>query len=168
MRINDLVQNPYFIAFAILFVVVVYCVLRSPFRYPYFKRYIDVSGRRNPQMTELIDEYLIQHRMGEIDAHKQLIERWKADCRQQIATSLLRQRRQRQFEAAIDDARAYVFVAYRMQTRYSQKNYVKSSYQVENVVLSYAYDYSFLANRNAHLAQIGYETTLSKYNLYTI
>lgn len=138
--------------------------LASPFQYPYFVHRIDVSGRRNPQITELIDEYLVENRMDEIEAHKKIIDKWKSDCEQLINNSRLQNRRRQQFQEAIDDMHAYQFIVYRLQTRYKQVNYVKTAYQVENEISRHGYDYSYLENRNKRLAAIDYQTSLKKYN----
>ncbi len=149
---------------AIVAIVVVAFVIRSPFKYPYFVKNIDISGRRSPQIDDLIDEYLIEHRMQEIDNHKQFIDQWKDDCQTKLQKSHLKKYRERQYKAALDDEHAYMFNIYRMQTRYKQANYQKTPYQVKNDTATYAYDYSYLENRNMALAGINYETSLGKNN----
>ena len=147
----------------IVIIIIIYRILRSPFEYPYFNHSFDVSGRRMPDITELIDTYLIEYRLTEIDAHEQRIKAWKNDCDQFIRRSHLAKRRRKQFEAALDDLHAYRFNSYRKQTRYRQVNYKKIPYSVKNKDKSLSCDYSFLFNRNAQLEQIGYETSLKKY-----
>ncbi|MEQ3257526.1 HNH endonuclease, partial [[Clostridium] innocuum] len=45
---------------ALLLVVIIstICILRSPFHYPYFIHSFDVSGKRAPQIEDLVDEFL--------------------------------------------------------------------------------------------------------------
>ena len=139
-------------------------VLSSPFYYPYFVHSIDISGRRDPQVEELIDEYLIKYKMSEIEEHRWVIEKWKYDSLQIIAKSRLRNYREKQYYSVLDDAHAYLFILYRNQTRYKNFNYQRIAYQVKNRIGTYEFDYDYLANRNASLAKIGYETSLNKYH----
>lgn len=169
MEFSELFQTTFFKVGVVLILLcivgaIIEQILRSPFKYPYFEKRLDVSGRRKPQMTELIDEYLVENRMDEIDAHRDEVDQWKYECQQKIEKSPLHNLREKQFKEALDDIHAYRFVLFRKQTRYKQENHVKHSYQVETDVESQAYDYGYLANRNARLSKIDYETTLKKYN----
>ncbi len=146
-----------------ILLLVIGAICKSPFNYPYFEKYIDVTGRRNPQVSELLDEFISKDRMVQINRHQQLIEQWKSDCQQKVQESKLHNLRQRQYEDAIDDTHAYRFTLYRRQTKYKQVNYTKTAYKVNNDIASYTCDYSYLANRNTELSKIGYETSLKKY-----
>ena len=57
----------------------------------------------------------------------------------------------------------FVFRLYRMQTRYTQRNYVRSSYKVKNIVHSYSANYNFINERYIALSEINFECTLSNY-----
>ena len=143
---------------------VVYLIIRVPFKYPYFEKRFDVSGKRKPKITEYIDEYLIKNQMTEIEAHEQVIQAWKESCEMAINKSLLKKWRRKQYESVVDDKRAYHFTFYCHQTRYRQANYMKTSYQVTNDVGSYVCSYDYLADRNRQLAEINYEIGLDKYH----
>lgn len=151
---------------AIAAAVISYLILKSPFgAYPYFREEIDVSGKRKPNVEDLIDEYLIEYGMGEIEKEKSQIAAWKRECQKLIMdSSRLKERRERQFKSLIDDDRAYRFVLFRVQTRYQQRNYERTPYKVKNEVDSYACSYEYLEKRNEMLSGINYETTLRKYN----
>ena len=112
----------------LILVIVIVCVariLRSPFRYPYFEHYFDVSGKRNPQMEDLIDEYLNSGNFNKIQKHNQYISRWEKECQEQIQKSIMKKYRRKQFEACLDDSEAFRFYFTRKQTRYRQRDYCK-------------------------------------------
>ena len=65
---------------------------------------------------------------------------------------------------ALDDKNAYKFYLTREQTRYTQRNYVKTSYKVTQVVGSFYCDYEHLITREKGLNAINHECTLKEYN----
>lgn len=67
-------------------VYLLYRVLRNPFRYPYFEQAFDVSNKRNVNIEDWIDRFLINERNWEIiKSHSQRIEDWKRE--QEISRS---------------------------------------------------------------------------------
>lgn len=50
--------------------ILLYAILKSPFSYPYFVYNFDVSGKRNPRIEDLLDNYLISGGFGVIQSHK--------------------------------------------------------------------------------------------------
>ncbi len=148
----------------IVVAIVLIFALKSPFHFPYFEYDFDVSHRRSVQTEDLIDEFLIEDRMQSIENHQVAIERWKHECKDKISKyTFLKKYREKQFKKSIDDQNAYVFYVNRQQTRYKQRNYVKTSYRVSTTVDSFACSYAFLKFRNEKLKNINYENTLSKY-----
>ena len=139
-------------------------ILKSPFNYPYFKHYFDVSSKKLPDIENLIDEFLVQGNFKKIEKHKKEIEEWKSICEEWIGYCKLKNYRLKQYLATIDDNNAYVFYLVRKQTRYSQSNYKKTSYVVDNITNQYKFDYNYLFNRNEKLKEINYECTLKEYN----
>ena len=144
--------------------IVSYIVLKSPYSSPYFTRSIDISGKRKPDIEDLVDQYLIDCGMRDVEKERARVAAWKAECKKEIAKSPFCGRREKQFEAVVDDDHAYRFTAFRMQTRYQQRNYQRTAYKVRNEIGTYSCNYAYLASRNALLASINYETTLKKYN----
>ena len=49
-------------------------ILKSPFEYPYFVHNFDVSGKRNPEMNDLIDQYLNNGYFSAIEKHYQKVQ----------------------------------------------------------------------------------------------
>ena len=144
--------------------LILYLVFRSPFHYPYFKYSFDVSGKRNPDINNLIDDFLNHKNFIMINMHEENIERWKAECQWKIDKSVLKKYRIRQYQKALDDSRAYIFYLKRKQTRYVQRNYIRTPYTVLQTVNSFVCDYQYLANRNEQLKNINYECTIKEYN----
>ena len=138
--------------------------LSSPFHYPYFKMAFDVSGKRNPDIEDYIDKYLIENGFDAIERHHNRIIIWKKSCEQLIQTSKLKKRRANQFAMCIDDDNAFCFSLCRNQTRYRQSNYIKEAYSVSTTVYEDSYDYNWLLSRYRQLQEINFEATLSDYH----
>lgn len=147
----------------IFILYLLYLIFKSPFHYPYFNYYFDVSGKRKPQIEDLIDNFLIEQRFLMILRHKEKIEYWKTECQRKIDSSIMKKYRTKQYQKCLDDGYAFKFHLTRQQTRYKQVNYIKSSYKVEQIVESLGLDYMSLFNRNEQLKSINYECTLNKY-----
>ena len=141
-----------------------YLFFRSPFHYPYFKHSFDVSGKRNPDIENYIDEFLINGGFYTIDSHEKEIECWKEKCEKKIKKSLLKRYRRWQYKKSLDDEGAYIFYLTRKQTRYYQINYERTSYKVEQKVKSCICNYDYLFNRNERLKKINYECTIKEYD----
>lgn len=150
---------------AVVGIVVLWLIFRSPFKYPYFMYSIDISGRRQPEPEDLIDEFLIAGGFQIVNRHECYICDWKKKCEAKIERSILKRYRRKQFEKCLDDSRAFHFSIVKGQTRYTQQNYVRQSYKVNVEAGTLMCDYSYLFNRNEALKDIDYETTLRKYHV---
>lgn len=151
------------IAAIAIIATILYLFFRSPFHYPYFDYYFDVSGKRKPQIDDLIDEFLNSGNFQRIQDHNKNILLWKQECQQQIENSKIKSLRKKQFNACLDDDNAFGFYLTRRQTRYRQRNYVKTSYKVTQTVNQFWCDYTYLQNRNKQLKDINYECTIRDY-----
>ncbi len=151
-------------AVVIFAIVIIYAIVKSPFSYPYFYYSFDVSGKKNPEFDELIDEFLIKGNFLRICYHYQSIQKWKDDCRNKINKSGLKSFREKQYQKCLDDANAFQFKATRKRTRYSQNNNKRISYTVEDVVKSFSCGFEYIQGRNKRLFAINYECTLRQYN----
>lgn len=152
------------VAVVFLLIAILYYILKSPFHYPYYIHYFDVSGKRNPDFDDLIDNFLISNRLQDIKIHNQHILAWKKDCKKKIEKSIIKKYREKQFQKCLDDKNAYQFHLTRKQTRYRQKNYVRTAYKVTQTIESYDCNYSYLYHRNEKLKEIDYECTLREYH----
>ena len=144
--------------------VIIYDCLKSPFSYPYFIHEFNVSRKRNPQIDDYIDKFLISGGFKHIKNHQDVINAWKKDSQQQIERSILKNLRSKQYERVIDDKCAYKFIFVRAQTRYKQRNYVKSAYKVNVQTNYYEYNYIYIVKRYNQLAEINFECTLKEYH----
>lgn len=138
--------------------------LSSPFLYPYYEKSFDVSGKRQPNIEEYIEQFICDGGFAEFESHKQTIYDWNLKCESYIQSSPLKRLRQKQYEQCKDDEHAYRFYFTRNQTRYIQRNYVRSSYQVNQAVDLMSCDYEWLTNKYKQLETISFETTLKKYH----
>ena len=79
-------MSPLSIFFYIVMLIITVCViagidylriyLKSPFEYPYFIRKFDVTGKRNIDIEDYIDTYLIENRFDEIQNYYNMIQQW--------------------------------------------------------------------------------------------
>ena len=143
---------------------ILYLIFKSPFQYPYFEYYFNVSGKRKPDIENLIDNFLNKKNFKIIKRHKEKIEEWKMECQRKIEKSIIKKYRTKQYQKSLNDNIAYKFYLTREQTRYMQRNYVRTPYKVVQTVDSFSCDYNFLFNRNEQLKAINYECTLKEYN----
>lgn len=144
--------------------LMLYLIFKSPFQYPYFKYFFDISGKKKSDIENLIDVFLNEKKFFMIKKHKEKIEQWKIECQKKIEKSILKKYRTKQYQKSLDDRGAYIFYITRRQTRYKQINYIKTSYKVVHIVGLYSCDYNFLFKRNELLESINYECTLKEYN----
>lgn len=140
-------------------------VARSPFVYPRWTREIDVSGQRAGNIDDHIDRFISDDRNWEqLQLHQREVDAWKAESHRRAARSPFSALRTRQLLAAMDEEGAYRFKTVREQTRYRQRDYVRSSYTVSVPADEKAVSWKWLADRRRALEDIGFETTLREYN----
>lgn len=143
---------------------ILYLVLKSPFRYPHFEHCFDVSGKRNPDIENLIDVFLNYGNFFRIQEHQDKIEQWKIASKKKIEKSVLKAYRRKQYLKSLDNNSAYIFYLTKKQTRYRQRNYRRTSYKVLVNTDTYHCGYNYLFHRNEQLKAIHYECTLKEYN----
>ena len=140
----DAVLITIIIAIISIVAAVLYIVLRNPYEYPYFYHKFDVSKKRNVNIYDYIDTFLSDPRNWQkILKHEQTIVEWKEKTERHANASTFPNRRHRQRERVIDDKHAYHFSTMRQQTRYRQKNYVKTSYKVHIIDSEWAVNWGF-------------------------
>lgn len=152
------------IVVVVLIIFLLYLIFRSPFCYPYYTVTLDVSGKRSPKIYDLLDQYLIEHGFDEFTKQFHCVETWKTDCQKCIKRSRLKKLRTRQYEKAVDDHHLFQFQLTRNQTRYKQKNYVRTSYIVSVPVDRFSYSFEVIQKRYSELLKIGFVCTLSEYH----
>lgn len=143
---------------------ILYNYLHSPFEYPYMNIEFDVSGKRNVNKFDYIDNYIIDNKMAEYDRHMLRLKIWKDNCEKGISNSRFSKRRRKQFDECIDDQHLFRFFYLRSRTRYRQVNYSRYSYQSYECCDKLFVDYDFLKDRYEQLKQIDFVSTLSDYH----
>ncbi len=161
---NSTIVMIYLMVIAAILIGIVAAILQSPFHYPHFNQDFDVSGKRKPQIDDLIDQYLNAGNFSAIEDHNWRIHAWKMECQEKIQKSILKNYRENQFRSCLDDNAAFRFCITRQQTRYKQVNYVKKAYKVTQTVDTFSCSYEYLEYRNQELAKINHECTLREYN----
>lgn len=161
---KDLTSLILLFAVALIIGIALLNILKSPFEYPYYTHNFNVTGKRSPNMDDLIDGFLICDGLTEIQNHYGKIQSWKLDCEKKIKQSRLKKHRTKQYCACLDDSHAFLFRMVRLQTRYRQVNYVKTPYKVIQVVNINSFDYDYFVRRDKKLHAIGYECALNEYH----
>lgn len=153
------------LVFIFLLIYLLYRLLRNPFEYPYFEHTFNVTSKRNIKIEDYIDNFLCDNRNWlTIQKHEQEIKKWKSETEQHIKECAMPKRRNRQYHEVLDDKCAYRFKTVRYQTRYRQRNYIKTSYKVAVVDSAWGVSWNWLARRHKQLESIGFEATLNKYH----
>ena len=142
--------------------LIIYC--KNPFKFPYKEIMFDVSSKRQPDIMDYIDQYLIEHKMTDIDATIEDLNRWITLSDKKIKKSMFKKHRYNQYMAIYDEKHLFKFVFYRIKTRYRQVNYVKYSYKVQDIDKIYSTDYSFIKERYNQLSNIDFQCTLREYH----
>lgn len=152
------------VALALIPIIIIISIWsKSPFQYPYFVYYIDISKRRNPVIGDVLDDFLNSGNFQLIEAHHTKVELWKQECHRKIQRSLFKHHREKQFLSCLDDCSEFKFYFVRLHTRYIQRNYVRHSYKVSEYQGQFFCDYKCLQEREQQLRSINHECTLSRY-----
>lgn len=165
--IKGINMEGYLVALAILIFVgyVLYWIFNNPYEYPYKEIRLDISRKRNVQWEDEIDRYLCKKNSITIFRdHDQYVQVWKKETEEKISKSLLKTWRKKQYLKIIDDERMFSFLLTRRQTRYSQRNYVKTPYIVNVKIGKVECSLREVEERYKLLSEIGFQCTLNEYH----
>ncbi|MBR6045319.1 MAG: HNH endonuclease [Ruminococcus sp.] len=160
---NEIIACVIIVISIIAIIFVLYQFFKSPFKYPYYIISVDISGKRNVQIENVIDSFLNDGGYIELCSHNELIQNWKSDCKRKIEKSIFKKLRKKQYIRCLDDNNAYLFKLCRTRTRYKQTNYIKTSYQVSETIDSFSCSFEWLEERNNSLSKINHQATLNEY-----
>ena len=139
----------------------------NPFEFPehLLNIYIDVTGKREPDIKNCIEKYLIENQTREIDKKRELIQNWKECNKRKALEMFFSNHRMEQLKEVIGkyDLNRFNFILTREQTRYKQINYSKYSYQVTVEDKRISLYYSEILEMIDFLKSINYECTSSEY-----
>ncbi len=158
------------IVFVILIILAIWSYCHNPFSLPYLVVHIDISGKKNPDYEDLIDEWIIsQDGDKAMSDYKNAIARWVNECNSVIEGALLwKNHKRREFEELKNmvfskEYQYFKYEFFRAQTRYKQVNYQRYGYTVKNVVGRASVDVYNMELIIRELKKINYETTRKKY-----
>jgi hypothetical protein len=127
-------------------------VSQNPFSYPYFDQNFDVTGKKNMDLEEYVDGFLLDDCAWQsILWHQENVGRWKREKEQYLETCRFRSTRRKQYRSVLDDDNAYRFTAFRRQTRYKQVNYQRYPYYVNVVDQQICCSFQTLSDRRSLL-----------------
>ncbi len=144
--------------------LVLYWIFNNPYKYPYKVIALDISRKRNVQFINELDRYLCKHPITIFHNHYQYVQVWKKETEEKISTSLLKTWRKKQYFKIIDDEHMFIFLLTRGQTRYSQRNYVKTPYKVDVEVNRVSCNLKQVVERYELLSEIDFQCTLNEYH----
>lgn len=157
-----------YIVFAIVIIIILLIVLcHNPFKYPYYHLPLDVSNKRNIDIQEEIEKYMLIYTFDSISKHQSKVIKWEKQAEHRINRSLFKKTRLRQYNKVHDPKNTYIVTLQRKQTRYKQKNYVRIPYIVYNTVEKSTFSYNDMARCYRQLNEIYFETTTRKYQAKT-
>lgn len=148
----------------ILVIIILKVIFHNPYEYPYYQLQLDISNKRNVDITEEIEKYILTYRLDDIKEHQQKIYEWEKQTKNHINRSLFKSVRRKQYETIKDTKNTYIVTLQRKQTRYKQKNYVKTPYTVYVTVEESNYSYNDITRCYRKLRKINFETTSKKYH----
>lgn len=166
----DIINILVVIAIGLLFILVcivlpMSIILKSPFKYDAFRCEFDVSAKHNVKMKDFIDTFLCDAGNWEkVQLYERDLQHWKEEAEEYAKSCILRSLRIKQYHEELAKAEKYCFVAFRMQTRYRQRDYTKTKYKIKVVVRECPVSFKWLEIRHKRLEKIGFEATLREYN----
>lgn len=162
MTIENITTNVYIIL-ALLLIAVLAIIFHNPYKYPYYHLSLDVSNKRNVDIEEEIEKYILTFGFDVIEKHESKVREWEQLSEYRISRSIFKMLRNRQYAKVRDAENTYVVTLQRKRTRYSQRNYVRTPYTVYTIVQELHLSYEELSKYYHKLDEIGFETTTKKY-----
>lgn len=160
---------PFIIVISVIIIIIIIggIYTNNPFEFPehLLNIYIDVTGKKEPDIKNCIEKYLIENQTKEIDNKKELIENWKETNERAALGMIFSNHRIEQLKEVINkyDLNRFNFILTREQTRYRQINYSRYSYQVTVEDKRISLYYNEILEMLDFLKSINYECTSSEY-----
>lgn len=93
------------------------------FYYPYQIYEIDITGKRNANLMDYIDEFINDGNMYKVETGHEEIEAWKKDCENIILESDIPDELRSRYNLSLDDNRAFKFRFIRYITKQKKIRY---------------------------------------------
>lgn len=141
---------------------ILYIIIESinQFEYPTCIIEFDVTGVKNPNILNYIDDYINKNGFNMINTHYNKVLEWKQKCEYEISHSLFSKYKRKQYNKSLHDDKMFYFKFVKFQKCYKQKKGVKYSYKLKSKIKNYYCDYETLNNRFSQLSKINFECTL--------
>ena len=91
------------------------------FTYPYQIYEIDITGKRNANLIDYIDEWINNSNMYKVETGHEEIKAWKKDCENIISAIDISDELRSRYNLSLDDGRAFKFKFIRYITKTKQK-----------------------------------------------
>lgn len=168
---NIIIVIVIFVWFIILLLSLIFAYYNNPFELPVMKIKLDVSNKRLPDHIEYIEQWIINNKdVTPTKLFESKLKQWDEECLNYLDNKvwLFKKHKTEMYnglrEIVLSDCYTmFCFQIIRKQTRYSQVNYVKYPYVVENIENEYRYTTKQLEEVYNKLKDINFETTLTKY-----
>ena len=151
-------------------IVIVIDRFRNPFQFPVIEEVIDISGRRQPSYEECIDQWIIDHRRQDLSSmFNEMFQHWDTAAKNYIEKTWFWKSHKEDLYFAMralileKSYKSFEFTFTRNQTRYTQKQYQRSAYIVQNVEHVERLTLNDMLAIDDVLEEIEYETTRQKY-----
>ncbi|OUQ13887.1 hypothetical protein B5E87_04735 [Massilimicrobiota sp. An142] len=157
------------IIICLIFILSVFLAYKyNPFSYPYYKIEIDITGKKNVDIDEQIELYLLRNKensLKEFETYLKNLNNWKQESEKKIENSILKKRRKAQYLKALDDKNMFCFYFIRRKTKYKQVNYMRYPYIEKIIYDSKNCDINAIREKYKKLENINFETTTKAYNM---
>lgn len=136
----------------------------NPFSYPVLHITIDISRRRSVNYKNEIEQYILDQGIEMFTQHNEAVKDWREHALERANSMPFQKHRLQQLYKTIGENNMFLFDFCRQQTRYKQRNYVKTSYKIDALEKQVPCSYQYILSIYKQLGQIGFETTTAKYN----
>lgn len=133
-------------------VVIILFVRINPFEFPYYTVRFDSSETKESSIEYYVDEFIKNGNFDKIRTHQGRIEEWKKACEKQIARSVLRSLRRRQYLSVLDEDRAFQFILCEKWNRHRRVSLSGKNCRVNVEVKCRGFSYEYLLSRYKRLS----------------
>lgn len=153
----------FWIIFILSVIVVLYSIYKYITYYPSLCITVDITKKHKMNKSELLDFYIINYGIKNIDKHIEVIENWKEKNINKFNRNTFKITKFNNKCSKIN-YKSFKFIAFREKTKYRQHNYKKYPYKVkENDIIFYISDDEVL-RRIKFLKKHDYYVTYDNYN----
>lgn len=124
---------------------------------------IDITGRRNVDVMEVFQEYLLQNGIAEFRDYHSVLGAWKQACSRKIQDAFFPNICRSKYQQMLDENDPFCVRFIRMRMRYTQYHYVRTPYKAKELDDELYFTFAMVEEEYRELRHIGFETTTRKY-----